>query len=163
MLATNVVFYSDVFVSDEVWVPADDGFRQGSPLSCMLAALACVKCVMAAQKAMDDFHSLQRTSGGAVNGGQTVRTAESLKEERRLHELAAAASEAIAMLDDASFVARVRALCGAYAAYTKACQGRGWTCKPSKTVLSADNYRDEEQAVADGFRPVEPPSSDEEL
>ena len=79
-----------------VWVPADDGFRQGSPLSCMLAALACVKCVMAAQKAMDDFHSLQRTSGGAVNGGQTVRTAESLKEERRLHELAAAASEAIA-------------------------------------------------------------------
>ena len=95
--------------------------------------------------------------------GQTVRTAESLKEERRLHELAAAASEAIAMLDDASFVARVRALCGAYAAYTKACQGRGWTCKPSKTVLSADYYRGEEQVVADGFRPVEPPSSDEEL
>jgi hypothetical protein len=34
-----------------VWIAAEDGFRQGSPLSCMLAALAGVKCVKAAQKA----------------------------------------------------------------------------------------------------------------
>ena len=54
-----------------VWIPAEDGFRQGSPLSCMLAALACVKCVTAAQKAMDDYYGLRRAgeAGGGVAGG----------------------------------------------------------------------------------------------
>ena len=62
------------------------------------------------------------------------------------------------MLDDATFVARMGALCAAYTAYTAVCRGRGWTCKPSKTVLSGDYYTDE-QWVTDGYEPVEPPAA----
>jgi hypothetical protein len=32
-----------------VWIPAEDGMRQGAPLSCMLVALVGVRCVLAAQ------------------------------------------------------------------------------------------------------------------
>jgi hypothetical protein len=41
-----------------VWIPADDGLRQGAPLSCVLAALTGVKCVRAARDAMDAYHCL---------------------------------------------------------------------------------------------------------
>ena len=34
--------------------------------------------------------------------------------------------------------------------------GRGWTCKPRKTVLTSDYYVSEDP-VTNGFAPVEPP------
>ena len=58
------------------------------------------------------------------------------------------------MLDDASFVARMQVLCAAYKAYTAICRGRGWTCKPQKTVLTSDYYASENPAT-NGFAPVE--------
>ena len=39
---------------------------------------------------------------------------------------------------------------------TAMCRGRGWSCKPQKTVLTADYYVSE-SLVTDGFAPVEPP------
>ena len=54
------------------------------------------------------------------------------------------------------------ALCDGQGAYTRACQGRGWVCKPSKTTLTADYYQ-EEEAVADGFAPLTPPTMEEDL
>eukprot|EP01043_Picozoa_sp_COSAG02_P028307 COSAG02_NODE_1711_length_11223_cov_5.622348_6_plen_99_part_00 len=89
-----------------MWVPAEDGFRQGSPLSCMLAALAGVKCVRAAQQTMDQFYGLERGLDGGDTGDATVQTPEHIEQMRVVHDLAARASEAVAMLDDASFVQR---------------------------------------------------------
>jgi hypothetical protein len=36
------------------------GVHQGRPLSCFLAALGLVKCLLAAQRAMDNFHAMER-------------------------------------------------------------------------------------------------------
>ncbi len=70
-----------------VWVPAEDGFRQGSPLSCMLAALAGVKCVRAAQQAMDQFYGLERGLDGGDTGDAVVQTPEHIEQMRVVHDL----------------------------------------------------------------------------
>ena len=128
------------------WIESAEGLPQGSPLSCFGAALGGVRCVLAAQEAMDGVYGLDRAG---------LDTASDVEKEA-CHRLASAASAAVAMLDDASFVARMRALCAAYTAYTAVCRGRGWSCKPEKTVLSGDYYTGE-RPVTDGFAPVEPP------
>ncbi len=48
-----------------------------------------------------------------------------------------------AMLDDATFVARMLALCEAFKAYVMVCADRGRLCAPKKTVLTG-NYFDEQ-------------------
>ena len=40
------------------------GVHQGRPLSCFLAALGLVKCLLAAQRAMDEFHAMERYPEG---------------------------------------------------------------------------------------------------
>ena len=82
-----------------MWIPADDGLRQGAPLSCVLAALTGVKCVRAARDAMDTYHCLadSREPADAI-------TDPKVREE--IYARAAQSSEAVAMLDDASLLAR---------------------------------------------------------
>ncbi len=53
--------------------------------------------------------------------------------------MAACAAEAVAMLDDATFVARMLTLCEAFKAYVMACADRGWVCAPKKTVLGGQS------------------------
>eukprot|EP01043_Picozoa_sp_COSAG02_P081891 COSAG02_NODE_20239_length_841_cov_2.105121_1_plen_72_part_00 len=59
--------------------------------------------------------------------------------------MAACAADATAMLDDATFVARMLALCEAFKAYVMVCADRGWLCAPKKTVLTGDYF--DEQGV----------------
>eukprot|EP01043_Picozoa_sp_COSAG02_P071653 COSAG02_NODE_13188_length_1430_cov_0.777611_2_plen_127_part_00 len=78
----------------------------------------------------EEYHGLERgTSMGVDDGGGAQVQTPALRDrgDASMHDLAARASEALAMLDDASFVARMQALCRAYVAYTQACQGKGWT------------------------------------
>eukprot|EP01043_Picozoa_sp_COSAG02_P075551 COSAG02_NODE_15632_length_1152_cov_1.052182_1_plen_171_part_00 len=72
-----------------VWIPANDGLRQGAPLSCMLAALAGVKCVLVAREAMDGHHQLM---------WETPASVLDLKVIEEVHAFAANSAEATAML-----------------------------------------------------------------
>eukprot|EP01043_Picozoa_sp_COSAG02_P045201 COSAG02_NODE_4111_length_5765_cov_3.481115_4_plen_147_part_00 len=94
-----------------VWVPSEDGLPQGSPLSVMQAALGGVRCVLLARRAMDEFNRLEREAPEEADPG--------VKEA--VYRMAACAAEAVAMLDDATFVARMLALCEAFKAYVVAC------------------------------------------
>jgi hypothetical protein len=62
-------------------------------LSCMLAALAGVKCVLAAREAMDGHHQLMRETPASVLDPKVTE---------EVHAFAANSVEATAMLDDAS-------------------------------------------------------------
>ena len=81
--------------------------------------------MMSAQAAMDGVHGLQREGLDSMSDA----------EKETIHRLASAASGAIAMLDDASFVAHMQALCAAYKAYTAMCRGRGWTSARDAAAL----------------------------
>ena len=126
-------------------VKSEEGLQQGSPLACFAAALGGVKCILAARKAMDEFHALSREAPATMPDQQ----------KEAVYKLAATASEATAYLDDAALLSKMAALCKAHLAYVKVCQGRNWLAKPEKSIVTADYYSDEEPRACCGAPPLE--------
>ena len=113
------------------------GVHQGRPLSCFLAAVGLVKCLQAAQKAIDDFNGVDRFPEGVSD-----------EEKAAAWELAEGYGAVSAYLDDASFLASVQALCVAYDAYTSVAQRRCWRCVEKKSRIAAGHYHHEGQPGA---------------
>ena len=130
-------------------VKSEEGLQQGSPLACFAAALGGVKCILAARKAMDDFHALSREAPATMSDQQ----------KEAVYKLAATASEATAYLDDAALLSKMAALCKAHLAYVKVCQGRNWLAKPEKSIVTADYYSDEEPRASTFVVPPGPEDS----
>ena len=130
-------------------VKSCEGLQQGSPLACFAAAVGGVRCILAARKAMDDYHALSREASPAMS------------EEQResLYKLAATASEATAYLDDAALLSKMAALCKANTAYVRVCQGRNWLAKPEKSIVTADYYSEEEPRESSFVAPEAPEDS----
>ena len=101
------------------------GVHQGRPLSCFLAALGLVKCLLAAQRAMDNFHAMERYPEGVSDA-----------DKAKARELAEKMGAVTSYLDDATFVSSVSALCIAYRAYCEMASRRGWKCVETKSVLA---------------------------
>eukprot|EP01046_Picozoa_sp_COSAG06_P086898 COSAG06_NODE_33448_length_489_cov_3.223077_2_plen_123_part_01 len=68
------------------------GVHQGRPLSCFLAALGLVKCLLAAQRAMDNFHAMERYPEGVSDA-----------DKAKARELAEKMGAVTSYLDDATF------------------------------------------------------------
>ena len=67
------------------------GVHQGRPLSCFLAALGLVKCLLAAQRAMDNFHAMERYPEGVSDA-----------DKAKARELAEKMGAVTSYLDDAT-------------------------------------------------------------
>ena len=130
-------------------VESEEGLQQGSPLACFAAALSGVKCILAARKAMDEFHALSREAPATMSDQQ----------KEAVYKLAATASEATAYLDYAALLSKMAALCKAHLAYVKVCQGRNWLAKPEKSIVTADYYSDEEPRASTFVVPPGPEDS----
>jgi hypothetical protein len=111
------------------------GVHQGRPLSCFLATLGLVKRLLVAQRAMDEFHAMERYPEGVSDA-----------DKAKARELAEKMGAVTSYLDDATFVSSVSALCVAYRAYCEMASRRGWKCVETKSVLLHGSRRSADAA-----------------
>ena len=86
-------------------ISSELGVHQGRPLSCFFAAVGLVRCLNAAQAAIDTFNGVDR---------KRFEAEASDEEKAAAWELAERYGAVSSYLDDASFLAAVQALCVAY-------------------------------------------------
>ena len=126
-------------------ISSELGVHQGRPLSCFFAAVGLVRCLNAAQAAIDTFNGVDR---------KRFEAEASDEEKAAAWELSERYGAVSSYLDDASFLAAAQALCVAYDAYTEVARARGWRCVEKKSRVAMGHYHTEGQPAgeeADGF------------
>ena len=121
--------------SKETWVKitSDTGVLQGRPMSCFLAALALVRPLVAARKALDAYNGVVREMEAT---GVEITAA-----ERKAHrDLAARHGDVTAYLDDTDFIGRLEAVSAAFEVFQAECLKRNWRVVPKKSVITGKYF-----------------------